>query len=181
MITGASFEKNGVKEWVPIVVTNYGREPNVKRGGEVKENCVLSEWKWSPLLHKERFPIPISWSHWPKWPAVQGRDIKIFISVQCCSTFLTHARPTMFYIPQVLLLGTQLQWYISSFLALDSPEVNVPSFKLKDFIMFIRSTWPCVSSPLILTIVIRINTATCGLENKWFLPKATTTNFQLNE
>ena len=28
--TGVSFEKNGVKKWVPIVVTNYGKELGVK-------------------------------------------------------------------------------------------------------------------------------------------------------
>ena len=28
--TDVSFEKNGVKEWVPIVVTNYGKKLGVK-------------------------------------------------------------------------------------------------------------------------------------------------------
>ena len=28
--TGVSFEKNGVKEWVSIVVTSYGKELSVK-------------------------------------------------------------------------------------------------------------------------------------------------------
>ena len=28
--TSVSFEKNGVKEWVPIVVTSYGKELSVK-------------------------------------------------------------------------------------------------------------------------------------------------------
>jgi len=66
--------KEWSKEWVAIVVTNYGRKPIV-RAGDVQESCVLSEWKWSSLLHKERFPIPISWSHGPKWLL----SIKIFI------------------------------------------------------------------------------------------------------
>ena len=38
--TGVSFEKNGVKEWAPIVVTNYGKELGVK-----EENCVTFRTK----------------------------------------------------------------------------------------------------------------------------------------
>ena len=78
MITGASFEKNGVKEWVAIVVTNYGREPNVK---EMERRKKIVYFRNENGLHKERFPIPISWSHGPKWPTVQGRDTKIFIHI----------------------------------------------------------------------------------------------------
>ena len=71
------------KEWVAIVVTNYGREPNVKEMERCKK---ISEWKWTPLLHKERFPIPISWSHGPKWPAVQGHKSSMLYCIACsCS------------------------------------------------------------------------------------------------
>ena len=53
--TGVSFERNGVKEWVPIVVTNYiWKGARCERNGEMQENCVLSEQKWSSVLHKER-------------------------------------------------------------------------------------------------------------------------------
>ena len=38
---GASFEKNGVKEWVAIVVTNYGREPNVKEWRGARKLCTF--------------------------------------------------------------------------------------------------------------------------------------------
>ena len=107
MITGASFENNGVKEWVAIVVTNYGREPNVKKRWRGAGELCTFRIKMVPLLHKERFPIPVSWSHGPKCPAVRGRDTKIFISVQSRSALLAHAHRTMFYILLVLLLGTQ--------------------------------------------------------------------------
>ena len=109
MITGASFENNGVKEWVAIVVTNYGREPNVKKRWRGARELCTFRIKMVPLLHKERSPPPhtnliVSWA---KWPAVRGRDTKIFISVQSCSALLAHANRTMFYILLVLLLGTQ--------------------------------------------------------------------------
>ena len=39
---GASFEKNGVKEWVAIVVTNW-QGAKCERGEEVQESCILSE------------------------------------------------------------------------------------------------------------------------------------------
>ena len=71
------------------------------------------------------------------------------------------------------------------FLALDSPDVNVPSFKLfalKDLIRLIMSTCACIlemvsSLSSFKTDLFRINTATCGLGNKMI----SSTNFQLNE
>ena len=71
------------------------------------------------------------------------------------------------------------------FLALDPPDVNVPSFKLfalKDLIRLIMSTCACIlemvsSLSSFKTDLFRINTATCGLGNKMI----SSTNFQLNE
>ena len=156
MITGASFEKNGVKEWVAIVVTNYGREPNVNGMGIPHTNLM------------------VSWAKMPCCPRTRHKNIHISSMLQCiacsCSPHNVLHSPSF---------TVRYSTHISSFLALDSPDANVPSFNLlasKDFIIFIISVCACISRPLIVVMVsslsscktdrFRINTATCGLGNK---------------
>ena len=60
--TGVSFERNGVKEWVPIVVTNYGKELGVKEMERCKK-IVYFQNKNGPQFSirkgKCQFPTPI--------------------------------------------------------------------------------------------------------------------------
>ena len=59
--TDVSFEKNGVKEWVPIVVTNYGKEQGVKEMERCKKIVYFqNEPQFSIRKGKCQFPTPIA-------------------------------------------------------------------------------------------------------------------------
>ena len=61
--TGVSFEKNGVKEWVPIVVTNYGKELGVKEMERCKKIVYFQSEngpQFSIRKGKCQFPTPIA-------------------------------------------------------------------------------------------------------------------------
>ena len=61
--TGVSFEKNGVKEWVPIVVTNYGKELGVKEMERCKKIVYFQNEngpQFSIRKGKCQFPTPVA-------------------------------------------------------------------------------------------------------------------------
>ena len=61
--TGVSFEKNGVKKWVPIVVTNYGKELSVKEMERCKKIVHFQNEngpQFSIRNGKCQFPTPIA-------------------------------------------------------------------------------------------------------------------------
>ena len=61
--TGVSFEKNGVKKWVPIVVTNYGKELSVKEMERCKKIVYFQNEngpQFSIRNGKCQFPTPIA-------------------------------------------------------------------------------------------------------------------------
>ena len=70
---GVSFEKNGVKEWVPIFMTNYGKELSVKELERCKRIARGQQRLGNPV-RLARNPTEI-----PRNPEIQKSNLRILI------------------------------------------------------------------------------------------------------